>query len=85
MVADPTFSLKFQATKVDTASSGEMGYSQGTYTLTLTDPASKQLINDHGNYVTVYKKGTDGVWKAVSDIASSAVPPPAPAPVAKKK
>jgi len=81
MVSDPTMSLKFQATKVDTSSSGDMGYSYGTYTLTLTDPQSKQLINDHGNYETVYRKGADGSWKAVSDIASSAVPPPAPAPV----
>ena len=81
MVADPTMTLKFQATKVDTSSAGDMGYSQGTYTLTLTDPQSKQLIHDNGNYVTVYSKGADGTWKAVSDIASSAVPPP---PAAKK-
>ena len=80
MVSDPAMTLKFQASKVDTSSSGDMGYTQGTYTLTMTDPQSKQLINDHGNYVTVYKKGADGSWKAVSDIASSAVPPPAPAP-----
>ena len=85
MVSDPTMTLKFEASKVDTSSSGDMGYTQGSYTLTLTDPVSKQLINDHGSYVTVYKKQADGSWKAVSDIASSAVPPPAPpAPTAKK-
>jgi len=86
MVADPTMSLKFQSSKADVSGSGDMGYTQGTYTLTLTDPASKQLINDHGTYVTVYRKQADGSWKAVSDIASSAVPtPPPPAPAAKKK
>jgi uncharacterized protein (TIGR02246 family) len=86
MVADPALSLKFQASKVDTSSSGDMGYTQGSYTLTLTDPQSKQVINDHGSYVTVYRKQADGTWKAVSDIASSAVPPPpsAPAQAAKK-
>ena len=85
MVSDPTISLKFQASKVDTSSSGDMGYSQGSYTLTLTDPQSKQMINDHGSYVTVYRKQADGTWKAVSDIASSGVPmPPPPAPAAKK-
>lgn len=83
MVADPTMSLKFQASKVDT--SGDMGYSQGSYTFTFTDPQSKQLINDHGSYVTVYRKQADGTWKAASDIATSAVPmPPPPAPAAKK-
>jgi len=85
MVSDPTMTLKFQASKVDTSSSGDMGYSQGSYALTLTDPASKQLINDHGNYVTVYHKQADGKWLAVSDIASSAVRPPAPAAPAAKK
>ena len=86
MVTDPTMTLKFQASKVDTSNSGDMGYTQGSYTLTLTDPQSKQLIHDNGSYVTVYKKGADGTWKAVSDIASSSVPmPPPPAPVAVKK
>jgi ketosteroid isomerase-like protein len=85
MVSDPTLSLKFQATKVDTAGSGDLGYTQGWYTLTLTDPVSKQLINDHGSYVTVYRKQADGTWKSVSDITSSAVPPPPPPAPATKK
>ncbi len=76
MVADPTVSLKFQPTKVEVAKSGDLAYTQGTYTLTLTDPQSKQLINDHGSYVTTYRKQSDGTWKAVVDIATSEVPPP---------
>jgi ketosteroid isomerase-like protein len=78
MVADPTVSLKFQPTKVEVAKSGDVAYTQGTYTLTLTDPQTKQLINDHGSYVTTYRKQPDGTWKAVVDIATSEVPPPTP-------
>ncbi len=85
MVTDPALSLKFQASKVDAAKSGDMAYSQGSYTMTMTDPNTKQVVNDHGNYVTVYHKQADSTWKVVSDIASSAVPPPAPAPETKKK
>jgi conserved hypothetical protein len=85
MAADPAMSLKFQASVVDAAKSGDLAYSQGSYTMTMTDPASKAVINDHGNYVTVYRKQADGSWKVVSDIATSSVPPPAPAPDAKKK
>ncbi len=79
MVADPTVSLKFQPTKVEVAKSGDVAYTQGTYTLTLTDPQNKQLVNDHGSYVTTYRKQPDGTWKAVVDIATSEVPlaPPA--------
>jgi uncharacterized protein (TIGR02246 family) len=82
MVADPAVSLKFQPTKVEVAKSGDVAYTQGTYTLTLTDPQTKQLVNDHGSYVTTYRKQPDGSWKAVVDIATSEVPPPAPPPAA---
>lgn len=85
MVTDPALSLKFQASKVDAAKSGDMAFSQGSYTMTMTDSNTKQVVNDHGSYVTVYHKQADGTWKVVSDIATSAVPPPAPAPDAKKK
>ena len=80
MVTDPAMSLKFHADKVEVAKSGDLGYTQGTYTLTVTDPVGKQVINDHGSYVTTYRKQPDGSWKAVVDIATSEVPPPAPPP-----
>jgi uncharacterized protein (TIGR02246 family) len=81
MVADPALSLKFQSSKVDAASSGDVAWSEGTYTIAMTDAQSKKIVNDHGTYVTVYKKQADGSWKAVSDIASSSMPmmPPASA------
>jgi len=79
MVTDPALSLKFQAARVEVAKTGDMAYTQGSYTLTMTDPASKQVMNDHGSYVTTYSKQADGSWKAVADIATSEVPPPAPA------
>ena len=53
--------------------------------MTMTDPNSKQVINDHGSYVTTYRKQPDGSWKAVADIASSEVPLPAPPPAKAQK
>ena len=78
MVADPALSLKFQASRVEVSSAGDLGFTQGSYQLTMTDPASKQVIHDHGSYVTTYRKQADGSWRAVADIASSEVPPPSP-------
>ncbi len=83
MLSDPALSLTFQSSKVDVAKSGDLGYTAGTYKLTVTDPSTHKPINDHGNYVTTFRKQADGSWKAVADIASSAVPPPMPTP--KKK
>lgn len=77
MLTDPTLSLKFQPTKVDVAKSGDLAYTRGSYTLSLTDPQTRQIVNDHGSYVTTYRKQADGSWKAVEDIVVSEVPPPA--------
>jgi uncharacterized protein (TIGR02246 family) len=78
MVSDPALSLRFLANKVEVAKSGDVAYTQGIYTLNVTDPRTKQIIHDHGSYVTTYRKQPDGTWKAVADIATSDVPPPEP-------
>jgi uncharacterized protein (TIGR02246 family) len=80
MVADPAMALKFESTRVDVAKSGDLAYTRGTYTFAFTDPQTHKVINDHGSYVTAYRKELDGTWKAVADIATSEVPPAAPAP-----
>jgi uncharacterized protein (TIGR02246 family) len=68
MLADKGFSITFASDKVDVAKSGELGYSQGTYTSTSTAPKTKKLMTEKGKYVTVFKKQADGGWKAVADI-----------------
>jgi uncharacterized protein (TIGR02246 family) len=78
MVADKALSLTFKASKVDVAKSGDIGVTQGDYQMTFTDPATHKVMNDHGTYVTTYRKQADGSWKAVNDIATSAVPPGPP-------
>ena len=84
-VSDPALALQFHAAKVEVAKSGDIGYTEGSYTLTVTDPQTRQPINDHGSYVTTYRKQPDGSWKAVADIASSEAPPPAAPPANAKK
>ena len=79
MAADPALSLTFQASTIDVAKSGDIGYTQGLYKMTMTDSATHKVINDHGSYVTTYQKQADGSWKAVADIATTGAPPtPAP-------
>ena len=88
MVGDTALSLKFEATQVEVSKSGDVAYTHGNYTMTMTDPATKKVINDKGTYITVYKKQADGSWKAVEDAAISEMPPPMPEPekkAAKKK
>ena len=75
MTTDPALSLRFHADRVVVAASGELAYTQGTYTLHLTNPQTHQPIDDHGSYVTTYRRQADGSWKAIDDIAMSQASP----------
>jgi ketosteroid isomerase-like protein len=73
---DPNFNLSFSADKVDVAESGDMATARGRFTETSTDPATKKSRSGSGTFLTVYRKQSDGSWKAVEDWA---VADPAPA------
>jgi uncharacterized protein (TIGR02246 family) len=74
ILADPNFSLTFQSTRAMASKGGDMVYSQGTYTMTVTDPKTKKTMTDKGKYLTVYTKQPDGSWKAVADTFNSDSP-----------
>jgi uncharacterized protein (TIGR02246 family) len=80
MMADPNLKLDFASDRVDVADAGDMVATRGSYTLSVSDPNTKQPVNDHGSYVTVFRKQADGSWKAALDIITSEVAPPAAAP-----
>ena len=66
--------INFGATKVEVSKASDFGYSQGTYSLTMTDPKTKKAVAENGKYVTVYQKQADGSWKAVADIYNADAP-----------
>jgi hypothetical protein len=72
MMSSPGFSLQFAPTSADVAASGDIGYTAGTYQLTMNG------ASDRGKYVEVWKK-ENGTWKATRDIFNSDMPPAAPA------
>ena len=79
MLQSPGFSISWQPVKVEAARSGDLGYSQGTYEMTMNDPKGNP-VTDRGKYVTMWKKQADGSWKVVADIFNSDLPPAAPPP-----
>ncbi|MGA3024927.1 MAG: SgcJ/EcaC family oxidoreductase [Bryobacteraceae bacterium] len=83
MVDDAALSVRFQTQRVEVAGSGDMAWSQGSYTLTMTDPGTKRPVTSSGSVVTVYRKETGG-WMAVSDIASPGPGPGAQASIPKE-
>jgi ketosteroid isomerase-like protein len=70
MGKDPALKVDFASDRIIVAASGELASSRGHYTMTYTDPATKQPKTESGNYLTVYRKAADGTWKAVEDFTT---------------
>ena len=70
MAADPALNVDFASDRVIVAASGDLASSRGHYTMTYTDPVTKQPKTEKGNYLTVYRTGADGSWKAVEDFTT---------------
>lgn len=74
-ISDPSLKLEFAADRVHVSRSGELAVTRGHYSTQTTDPATKQRRTDTGSYLTVWKKQTDGSWKAVEDFITPGAPP----------
>ena len=69
-VTDPALALSFHADTVEVSASADLAYTRGSYEMTTTDPNTKMPVTEKGKYLTVYRKQTDGSWKAVEDMQS---------------
>jgi ketosteroid isomerase-like protein len=69
--SDPALKVDFASDRIIVAASGELASSRGHYTMTFTDPATKQPRTEIGSYLTVYRKQADGSWKAVEDFTTA--------------
>ena len=68
--SDPNLKVAFASDRIQVARSGDLAYTRGHYTLTMSDPATKKPVDSGGNYLTVWQKQADGSWKAVEDFAA---------------
>jgi ketosteroid isomerase-like protein len=74
LAADPNFSIQFSTDRVEVAKSGEIGYTRGTYTMTMSDRDTKKVLREKGKYVTIYSRQADGSWKMMEDISNADAP-----------
>jgi ketosteroid isomerase-like protein len=70
----PGISLHWTAATAEASKSGDLGYTRGTYEMTVNDAKGKPM-SDKGKYVTVWRKQGDGTWKVVTDIFNSDMAP----------
>jgi uncharacterized protein (TIGR02246 family) len=71
MFADKNFAGDFGPIKVEVSKGGDLAYSQGTYTITTTDPKTKRPATEKGKYLTIYRKQADGSWRAIEDMLNA--------------
>ena len=69
----PGVDVSWTSMWVEASKSGEMVYDVGSYTMT-TKIAKGKTVNDRGKYLAVWKKQTDGSWKAVANTWNSDLP-----------
>jgi ketosteroid isomerase-like protein len=62
--------LKFTSLRVE--SSGDLTYDSGTYRETLHTRATGRRQETSGSYLTVYRRGKDGVWLIVEQVWTGA-------------
>ena len=68
-MTDQAFQISFASDRIDVAGSGDLAYARGHFSEKYTDPKTQKVISDSGSYVTIYKKQSDGGWKAIEDFA----------------
>jgi uncharacterized protein (TIGR02246 family) len=73
VLTSPGSAVSWKAAKVEVAKSGDLACVSGTYEATTTD-ASGKAVNDHGKYVEIWEKQSDGKWKCGTDIWNSDLP-----------
>ncbi|HZZ19361.1 MAG TPA: DUF4440 domain-containing protein [Opitutaceae bacterium] len=63
---DPTFSLTWSPSKVETSQDGTLGYTWGRYSFTTHGKDGKDSV-DTGIYLTIWRRDSNGAWKVAYD------------------
>jgi hypothetical protein len=73
LIAEPDtgFILTWKPLYADVANSGEIGYTYGTYDLSIKDPHETRS----GTYASIWKQDSTGNWKFVLDTGNPGLKP----------
>ena len=72
--ADSLRRLRWAPDTAIVAASGDIGYTLGHWETVLTTAAGDSVLG-RGSYVTIWRRQSDGTWKATVDIGNQAEPP----------
>ncbi len=66
----------FSITSIKIDGQGDLAYERGTYALTIAAAGKAPAMEDHGKYLAVRRRQTDGSWLMTLDMFNSDVPLP---------
>ena len=69
-VTDPALKLEVENEEVDVAEAGDMALYTATYTWNFSDPNTGEVATEHGNWVMVFKRQSDGSMKIYREVIS---------------
>ena len=69
MIGQPGVQVHWVPLYAESSKDGSLGYTFGAAEWTITSPDGK-VEKRNGNYVTVWRRMSDGTWKVVTDIGS---------------
>ena len=72
----PGFSIIWEVTSAHVSDGADLGYTLGTYEMTLDDPDGNPM-RMVGKYLTAWRKQADGEWRVTADMFNEDAPPPA--------
>ena len=78
---DKNNSLSWKPIGADISSSGDLGYTYGTFEFRSKDASGNTTVN-HGKYTSIWKRQKDGTWKVVLDMGNASPETKANRPVA---
>ena len=67
---------EFVLTPVEVDGRGDLAYVRGTYALTIAAASGRPAAPDHGKYLEIRRRQTDGKWLIAVDIFNSDLPLP---------
>lgn len=60
--------IKLETTTIESA--GDLAYGRGHYELSMA-PSGSEPVQDVGKYIVVYRRQSNGAWRAIADIFNS--------------
>ncbi|HMG19264.1 MAG TPA: nuclear transport factor 2 family protein [Gemmatimonadales bacterium] len=66
----------FTGTPIDIDGRGDLAYVRGTYAFTIPAASGRPAVADHGKFLEIRRRQTDGKWLIAVDIFNSDLPLP---------